>query len=84
MQSKEAAYERWKSGYNVKQISKTLLFLRDLKIESPEQLIWFATQRATKKDELLAYVQQSERWLAEIASQKKHIINYSKSHPIYE
>ena len=38
MQSDGAALKRWKSVYNLKQMSKTLLFLRDNNIESLEQL----------------------------------------------
>lgn len=38
LQSKGVGYQRWASVYNLKQMSKTLLFLRDHKIESMEQL----------------------------------------------
>lgn len=38
LQSKGPGYRRWASVYNLKQMSKTLLFLRDHKIESMEQL----------------------------------------------
>ena len=72
------------SVYNLKQMSKTLLFLRDHKIESLEQLNRLAAQKISERDDLLASVQQSERRLAEIGTLKKHIINYSKTRPIYE
>lgn len=84
LRSKGVGYQRWASVYNLKQMSKTLLFLRDHKIESLEQLNQLAEQKISERDALLASVQQSERRLAEIGTLKKHIINYSKTRPIYE
>lgn len=84
LQSKGAGYQRWTSVYNLKQMSKTLLFLRDHKIESLEQLRQLAEKKVSERDELLVSVQQSERRLAEIGTLKKHIINYVKTRPIYE
>ena len=65
-------------------MAKTLLFLRDHKIESLEQLSQLATQKAARRDALLVAIQKSERRLTEIGTLKKHIINYSKTRPIYE
>ena len=84
LKSKGAGYQRWASVYNLKQMSKTLLFLRDHKIESMEQLDQLVRQQAAKRDALLSSVQQSEKRLAEIGTLKKHIINYSKTRAIYE
>ena len=84
LQSEGSALKRWKSVYNLKQMSKTLLFLRDNNIESLEQLNQFTAQKIAKRDELLASVRQSEKRLAEIGTLKKHIINYSKTRQIYE
>lgn len=84
LQSEGAALKRWKSVYNLKQMSKTLLFLRDNNIKSLEQLNQFTAQKIARRDELLASVRQSEKRLAEIGTLKKHIINYSKTRPIYE
>lgn len=84
LKSKGAGYQRWASVYNLKQMSKTLLFLRDHKIESMEQLDQLVRQQTAKRDALLSSVQQSEKRLAEIGTLKKHIINYSKTRAIYE
>lgn len=84
LQSKGAGYQRWASVYNLKQMSKTLLFLRDHKIESMEQLNQLATQKTAERDTLLAAIQQSEQRLVEIGTLKKQIINYSKTRPVYE
>lgn len=84
LQNKGAGYQRWASVYNLKQMSKTLLFLRDHKIESMEQLDQLVQQQTTKRDALLSSIQQSEKRLAEIGTLKKHIINYSKTRTTYE
>ena len=84
MQEKGAGYARWATVYNLKQMSKTLLFLRDHKIDNLGQLQTLAAEKSTKRDELLSSIQASEKRLAEIAALKKHIINYSKTRSIYE
>ena len=84
LQNKGAGYQRWASVYNLKQMSKTLLFLRDHKIESMEQLDRLVHQQTAKRDALLSSIQQSEKRLAEIGTLKKHIINYSKTRATYE
>lgn len=84
LQNKGAGYQRWASVYNLKQMSKTLLFLRDHKIESMEQLDQLVRQQTAKRDALLSSIQQSEKRLAEIGTLKKHIINYSKTRATYE
>ena len=65
-------------------MSKTLLFLRDHKIENLEQLQALAAEKSARRDELLSSIQASEKRLAEIATLKKHIINYSKTRSTYE
>ena len=84
LQSKGVGYQRWASVYNLKQMSKTLLFLRDHKIESMEQLDQVVMQQVAKRDALLTSIQQSEKRLAEIGTLKEHIINYSKTRSTYE
>ena len=84
LQNKGAGYQRWASVYNLKQMSKTLLFLRDHKIENMEQLDQLVRQQTAKRDALLSSIQQSEKRLAEIGTLKKHIINYSKTRATYE
>lgn len=49
LQSKGVGYQRWASVYNLKQMSKTLLFLRDHKIESMEQLDQMVMQQVEKE-----------------------------------
>lgn len=76
--------KRWASVYNLKQMSKTLLFLRDHKIDSLDQLDALASEMTAKRDSLLSSVQTSEKRLEEIEVLRKHIINYSKTRSVYE
>ena len=84
MREKGAGYARWATVYNLKQMSKTLLFLRDHNIDSLDQLHALASERSAKRDELLSSIQDAEKRLAEIATLKKHIINYSKTRSTYD
>ena len=84
LKEKGAGYARWATVYNLKQMSKTLLFLRDHQIDNLEQLKSLADEKASKRDELLSSVQSSEKRLTAIAALKKHIINYSKTRNTYE
>ena len=84
MQEKGAGYARWATVYNLKQMSKTLLFLRDHKIDNLDQLRALALEKTARRDVLLSSIKASEKRLAEIAALKKHIINYSKTRAAYE
>ena len=84
LQEKGPGYARWATVYNLKQMSKTLLFLRDHKISSLEQLHALASEKSSKRDELLSSIKASEKRLTEIAALKKHIVNYSKTRSTYE
>ncbi len=84
LQSKGKGYERWATVYNLKQMSKTLLFLRDHGIENTEQLQQLTAEKIAKRDQLLTSIRGSEKRLTEIATLKTHIINYSKTRAVYE
>ena len=71
MQEKGAGYARWAAVYNLKQMAKTLVYLRDHQVDSAEQLRELAAQKAAKRDELLSSIQSSEQRFAEIAALKK-------------
>ena len=84
LKEKGPGYARWATVYNLKQMSKTLLFLRDHNINSLDQLQKLADEKAAKRDELLSSIHSSEKRLKEIGELKKHIINYSKTRSVYE
>jgi len=84
LQSKSAAYQRWATVFNLKQMSKTLLYLRDHQIESRAQLDEKVKALVAQRDAALASVMDSEKRLTEISELKKHIITYAKTRAIYE
>ena len=84
LQSKGAGYRRWATVYTLKQMSKTLLFLRDHQIESMDQLETMVHARTEKRNDLLSRMQTAEKRLTEISTLRTHIINYSKTRPVYE
>ena len=84
MLEKGAGYARWATVYNLKQMSRTLLFLRDHKIDDLDQLRTLVSEKTIRRNELLSSIQASEKRLTEIATLKRHIINYSKTRGTYE
>lgn len=84
LREKGAGYRRWATVYNLKQMSKTLLLLRDKGVDSLDQLDALAAEKVSRRDALHDSIQASEKRLAEIATLKKHIINYSKTRATYE
>ena len=84
MKEKGPAYARWAKVYNIKQMSKTLLFLREHNIQNLDQLSSMASEKIKVRDDLLSSIRASETRLAEIATLRKQIINYSKTRKTYE
>ena len=81
---KGEGYAQWAKRHNLKQMSKSFLYLRDRKIRGLSHLSSLAAEKAAARDELLASIKASEARLAEIATLKKHIINYSRTRSTYE
>lgn len=65
-------------------MSKTLLFLRDHQIDSMDQLESMIHTRTEKRNDLFSRMQTAEKRLTEISALRAHIINYSKTRPVYE
>ena len=84
LQTKGPGYARWAKIHNLKEMSKSLLFLREHGFETMEQLDAFIAEKTAKRDELLASVQSAEKRITEIAALRKHIFNYSNTRATYE
>ena len=84
LRTKGPGYARWAKVHNLKEMSKSLLFLREHGFEDQEQLDAFIAGKTVKRDELLASVQSAEKHLTEIAALRKHIFNYSNTRATYE
>lgn len=83
MAKKGPGYQRWATVYNLKQMAKTLLFLRDHKVESIEELREKASASVERLSTLSDNIKSAEARIAEILVLKKHIINYSKTRDVY-
>jgi hypothetical protein len=82
-QGKGKGYERWAKVYNVKQVSKALLFLQEHEIRDYEELSKRADDSAAKFHALSDAIKEKEKQLAKIASLKMQIINYVKTKETY-
>jgi len=80
---KGPGYERWAKVHNIKQISQTLIYLRDHDIRDMDELTRRAGESSARFAELSQTIKDAEKKMAEIAVLKTHIINYSKTKDIY-
>ena len=83
-EGKSEGYARWAKRYNLKEMSKTLIFLQENKIVSIEEMQERVDAATSRYHELGDSIKASENRLAEIAVLKEHIINYAKTRPIYD
>ena len=83
MAQKGPGYQRWATIYNLKQMAKTLMFLRDHNVESLEELREKANASVNHLSTLSDNIKSAEARIAEIVVLKKHIINYSKTRDVY-
>lgn len=83
MTQKGPGYQRWATVYNLKQMAKTLLFLRDHNVESLEELREKANASVDRFSSLSDEIKSTEARIAEILVLKKHIINYSNTREVY-
>ena len=83
-EGKSEGYARWAKKYNLKEMSKTLIFLQEHKIGSTDELNERAAAATEKYHQLGDSIKASENRLAEIAVLKAHITNYAKTRPVYD
>ena len=82
-EGKGEGYARWAKHYNLKEMSKTLIFLQENKIGSIEEMQERVDAATARYHELGDSIKGSEKRLAEIAVLKAHIINYAKTREVY-
>ena len=83
-EGKSVGYKKWATKFNLKEMSKTLLFLQEQKIGSAEELRERAAAATERYHAMGDSIKAAETRLAEIAVLKNHIINYAKTRSIYE
>ena len=83
-EGKSVGYKKWATKFNLKEMSKTLLFLQEQKIGSAEELRERAAAATERYHTMGDSIKAAETRLAEIAVRKTHIINYAKTRPVYD
>ncbi len=83
-EGKGDGYARWAKRYNLKEMSKTMIFLQENKIGSMDEMEEQVRAATMRYHELGDSIKAAEARMAEIAVMKTHIINYAKTRSIYE
>ena len=83
-EGKSVGYKKWATKFNLKEMSKTLLFLQEQKISSADELQDRAAAATERYHAMGDSIKAAETRLAEIAVLKTHIINYAKTRPVYD
>ena len=83
IRAKGPGYQQWATNYNLKQMAKTRIFLKEHNINSMDELREKANSTSADFDRLDKELKSAEQRLVEIAALKKHIINYAKTREAY-
>ena len=83
-EGKSMGYARWAKRYNLKEMSKTLIFLQENKIGSIEEMQERIDAATARYHELGDSIKAAETRMAEIAVLRAHIVNYAKTRPAYD
>ena len=83
-EGKGEGYARWAKRYNLKEMSKTLIFLQENKIGSIEEMQERVNAATARYHELVDSIKAAEQRMAEIAVLRAHIVNYAKTRPVYD
>ena len=83
-EGKSVGYKKWATKFNLKEMSKTLLFLQEQKIGSAEELRERAAAATERYHAMGDSIKEAEARLTQIAVLKTHIINYAKTRPAYD
>ena len=81
---KSVSYKKWATKFNLKEMSKTLLFLQEQKIGSADELRERAAAATERYHAMGDSIKAAEARLTEIAVLKTHIINYAKTRSVYD
>ena len=82
-EGKGEGYKKWAAKHNLKEMSKTLLFLQEQKILSADELKERTEAAVSRYHALGDSIKAAEARLTEIAVLKNHIINYAKTREVY-
>ena len=80
---KGPGYERWAKKFNLKEISKTLIFLQENKISDLDVLNSKAEGAVQHLHELQKRLQETEQRIADISELRTQIIHYARTQEVY-
>ena len=83
-EGKSIGYARWAKKYNLKEMSKTLIFLQEHKIGSIKEMQERVDAATARYHELGDSIKAAEARMAEIAVLRTHIVNYARTRPVYD
>ena len=82
-QGRGAGYQRWAKKFNLKEMSKTLIFLQENKIASLDELNGKAESATKHFHELQETIRAADSRLAEISELRTQIVHYAKTCDVY-
>ena len=82
-EGKSMGYARWAKRYNLKEMSKTLIFLQEHKIGSIKEMQERVDAATARYHEWGDSIKAAEARMAEIAVLRTHIVNYAKTRETY-
>ena len=82
-EGKGDGYARWAKRYNLKEMSKTLIFLQENKIGSMDEMEEQVRAATMRYHELGDSIKAAEKRMGEIAVLRAHIVNYAKTRDVY-
>ena len=80
---KSVGYKKWATKFNLKEMSKTLLYLQEKKIDSADELRERAAAATERYHTLGDSIKAAEKRMGEIAVLRAHIVNYAKTRDAY-
>ena len=83
-EGKSVGYKKWATKFNLKEMSKTLLFLQEQKIGSAEELRERAAVATERYHTMGDSIKAAETRMTEIAVLRTHIVNYARTRPVYD
>ena len=82
-EGKGGGYMRWAKKHNLKEMSRTLIFLQEQKISSADDLKERADAAVARYHDLGDSIKAAKTRMAEIVVLRTHIINYAKTRDVY-
>ena len=84
VEGKGTGFARWAKQHNLKEMSRTLIFLQENKIGSIEEMQERVNAATAQYHELGDFIKAAEQRMAEIAVLRAHIVNYARTRPVYD